>query len=192
MTVLLSQNFFDEEETYRYTHSGLIHLLYSLVFLLLFSPLGKRRKRSNSRCVLVCVRAQNAWSAVLSYRKSRGWTPLGSFAGEVEHDSASSRCSLFLFSFVLVLPQSGLFSLVKPGGASYPDETGKTWNSWLINLSKCGTCANFTCEYVSASYDDVIVRAPLPAAFGLVRNNQHSMGRWNPRALEPGCCLKRN
>lgn len=50
--------------------------------------LGKRWKGSNSHCVCECVCVQTAWSAVLSYRKSRGRPPLVICAREVENDSS--------------------------------------------------------------------------------------------------------
>lgn len=50
-------------------------------------------------CVFVCVRAQTAWSAVPSYRKSRGRPPLVICAGEVEHDSSFPPLYLPPFSF---------------------------------------------------------------------------------------------
>ena len=52
-------------------------------------------------CVLVCVclRAQTAWSAVPSYRKSRGRPPLVICAGEVEHDPSFPPLYLPPFSF---------------------------------------------------------------------------------------------
>ncbi len=59
-------------------------------------------------CVCVCVCAQTAWSAVLSYRKSRGRPPLVICAGEVEHDSSFPPLHpLFKFS---LLPFSLLVS----------------------------------------------------------------------------------
>lgn len=57
--------------------------------------LGKRWKGSNSHCVC----AQTAWSAVLSYRKSRGRPPLVICAGEGEHDLYVIYLHLFLHFF---------------------------------------------------------------------------------------------
>ena len=99
-----------ESSTYRYLHSALTHWFSSLVFLMLLAIgstvwLGTRWTGSNSHCVCVCVlvcvclRAQTAWSAVPSYRKSRGRPPLVICAGEVEHDPSFPPLYLPPFSF---------------------------------------------------------------------------------------------